>query len=102
MRALAAPSQRLNPEAATAALTPARRGGRLNFEQASMTPPRPLYVVTGVSRLTGQRERITPPCFHATASTIRDREMRRPARKRVYLRLKIEAVSNNFFEQLTI
>ena len=102
MRALAAPSQRLNPEAATAALTPARRGGRLNFEQASMTSPRPLYVVTGVSRLTGQRERITPPCFHATASAICDREMRRPARKRVYLRLKIEAVGSGLFDQFNV
>lgn len=67
-----------------------------------MTHPRPLYVVTGISRLTGQRERITPPCFHATASTIRDREMRRPARKRVYLRLKIEAVGNSLFEQFNV
>ncbi len=58
--------------------------------------------VTGVSRLTGQWEVLTPPCFYATAKEIRDGEMQKAARKRVYLRLRIEAVGNNFFEQLTI
>jgi hypothetical protein len=64
---------------------------------------RNLYVVTGVSRLTGQREVLTPPCFYATAKEIRDGEMRKPARKRVYLRLEIDAAPlGGLFDKITI
>ncbi len=62
-----------------------------------------LYIVTGISRLTGQRESITIPCFHWTAQSICEREMQKPARKRGYLRLRVEEIlpeGNGLYDQI--
>ena len=61
-----------------------------------------LYIVTGISRLTGQRESITIPCFRWTAQSICEREMQKPARKRDYLRLRVEILpeGNGLYDQI--
>lgn len=48
------------------------------------------WCVTGVNRLTRQREAITIECSHETASRIYEREARKPAHKRSYTNLKLE------------
>lgn len=52
--------------------------------------PDTLYVVTGISRLTGEREACTIPVHKSTAHLLCKRWMTKPARKRDFLRLKVE------------
>ena len=49
-----------------------------------------LYVVTGISRLTGEREACSLPAGRVTAGWLLHKWMAKPARKRSYLRLKVE------------
>lgn len=49
-----------------------------------------LYVVTGISRLTGEREACTIPIHKSTAHLLCKRWMTKSARKRSYLRLRVE------------
>lgn len=48
------------------------------------------WLVTGISRLTREREAITLPCQRDIAQNIFDRERKKPANKRVYTHLKLE------------
>lgn len=48
------------------------------------------WTVTGVNRLTGERESITLPCRKETAEAIYNREITKRANKRSYIRLKLE------------
>lgn len=48
------------------------------------------WLVTGISRLTREREAITLPCQRDIAQNIYDRERKKPANKRVYTYLKLE------------
>ena len=48
------------------------------------------WLVTGISRLTREREAITLPCQRDIAQNIYDRERKKPANKRVYTHLKLE------------
>ena len=52
-----------------------------------------LYVVTGISRLTGEREACSIPASRLTAYRLLYKWMAKPARKRSYLRLKVEPYS---------
>jgi hypothetical protein len=49
-----------------------------------------LYVVTGISRLTGEREAVSKPTSFLIAVALRSKWKRKPARKRDYLFLKVE------------
>ena len=49
-----------------------------------------LYVVTGISRLTGEREAVSKPKPVMQAISLRNKWKRKPARKRAYLHLKVE------------
>lgn len=44
------------------------------------------YCVTGINRLTGEREIISPPCSYENANTIRARLMATKPQKRAYTR----------------
>ena len=48
------------------------------------------WTVTGINRLTREREAITLPCQRDIAQNIYDRERKKPAHKRVYTHLKLE------------
>lgn len=48
------------------------------------------WLVTGISRLTREREAITLPCKRDIAQNIYNRERKKPANKRVYTHLKLE------------
>ncbi len=48
------------------------------------------WTVTGVNRLTGERESITLPCRKEQAESIFNRETAKRASKRSYIRLKLE------------
>ncbi len=50
-----------------------------------------LYVVTGISRLTGEREACSIPVHKPMANLLYERWKSKPARKRDYLRLKLES-----------
>ena len=48
------------------------------------------WTVTGINRLTQERESITMPCQKEQAQAILDRETAKRASKRSYIRLKLE------------
>lgn len=48
------------------------------------------YCITGVSKLTRQREVISVPCSKVNASAILTREKRKAARRRAYIYLRLE------------
>ena len=49
-----------------------------------------LYVVTGISRLTGEREAVSRPKPPMEAMMLRNKWKKVPASKRVYTHLKVE------------
>lgn len=48
------------------------------------------FIITGISRLTRERETITVPCSSEKCSKILEREKKKPSRKRDYLYLRME------------
>ena len=48
------------------------------------------YVITGVSRLSGEREAISGPCAKWKAQQLCLRHSSIPSKRRVYTRLKVE------------
>lgn len=48
------------------------------------------YQITGINRLTHQRETVTVPCSKANAVAILQREKRKSSAKRDYIYLKLE------------
>lgn len=48
------------------------------------------WCVTGINRLTGEREAVTLPCQEEQARQIFEREKSKRARKRAYIYLKLE------------
>ena len=50
-----------------------------------------LYVITGISRLTGEREACSIPIHKSTARLLLQRWKSKPAHKRDYLYLRVEA-----------
>lgn len=57
-----------------------------------------LYVITGISRLTGEREECSTPIHESTAKKLLARWKGEPAHKRDYLRLRIEPYSSKLFK----
>lgn len=57
-----------------------------------------LYVITGISRLTGEREEISIPIHESTAKKLLSRWKGEPAHKRDYLRLRMEPYSRKLFK----
>ena len=53
---------------------------------------KPYYCVTAKSRLTGEREQVTPPCSMENAEAVCQKTKQVPARKRDYLRPKVEVL----------
>ena len=51
------------------------------------------YCVTAINRMTRRREIVSGVCSKAKASAIRDREVKKPAKKRAYLYPKVEKYS---------
>ena len=49
------------------------------------------YCITGINRMTRQRDILTPPCSMEKAVKIMNRELCKPASKREYLYLRREA-----------
>ena len=58
-----------------------------------------LYVVTGISRLTGEREAVSKPKPVMQAISLRNKWKRKPARKRAYLFLKVEPYNPCLYEE---
>lgn len=48
------------------------------------------YIITGIGRLTREREAITVPCSLEKCKSILAREKKKPSRKRDYLYLRME------------
>lgn len=57
-----------------------------------------LYVITGISRLTGEREVVSIPIDESTAKKLLKQWKDVKARHRVYLRLRIEPYISQFFK----
>lgn len=57
-----------------------------------------LYVITGISRLTGEREVASIPIHESTAKELLKQWKDVKARHRVYLRLRIEPYIPQFFK----
>ncbi len=53
---------------------------------------KPWYCVTMISRLSGEREQVTPPCTKEKAEEVCEKQKQIPARKRSYLRPKVEVL----------
>lgn len=53
---------------------------------------KPYYCVTAISRLTRERVQVTPPCSMEKAEAVCLKTKRTPARKRDYLRPKVEVL----------
>ena len=51
------------------------------------------WCVTGINRLTRQREAVTPPCSRENAEKVYLRNAGKPARKRSYIYLKLQEYS---------
>lgn len=58
-----------------------------------------LYVITGISRLTGDREEISIPIHESTAKKLLARWKGVRARRRDYLRLRMEPYSPTIFSK---
>lgn len=56
---------------------------------------KPKYHITGINRLTRQREAVTPPCSSGTADAILAREKEKPSRKRIFTYLRKETCPPN-------
>ena len=56
------------------------------------------YRITGINRLTGQREPVTPCISEDSAVRILERERKKAARERVYIRLRKEEVVQQMLE----
>ena len=52
------------------------------------------FIVTGTSRISGERVNLTPPCEEETANLIARREMKKKPSKRAYLRIKAVPFKN--------
>ena len=63
-----------------------------------MKKTEPLYVITGVSRLTGLREECSTPVHESTAKKLLAKWKTVPARKRDYLWLKMQVKSPSLFK----
>lgn len=57
-----------------------------------------LYVITGISRLTGEREVVCIPIYESTAKKLLKQWKDVKARHRVYLRLRMEPYSPKLFK----
>lgn len=57
-----------------------------------------LYVITGISRLTGEREEISIPIHESTAKKLLKQWKEVKARHRVYLRLRIDPYIPQLFK----
>lgn len=58
-----------------------------------------LYVVTGISRLTGEREACSIPVHKVTADSCLHSWKQKPARKRDYLYLRVEPYSPSIYDK---
>ena len=58
-----------------------------------MKIPPPLYVVTGINKLTGEREAVTSPHHLMKVIEMRDRLAARQHSRSAYKRLKIESAT---------
>lgn len=58
-----------------------------------------LWIVTGISRLTNQRERCSMAAPKAVAQMLMGSWASKPARYRLYLRLKVEPYTEDIFNK---
>ena len=53
-----------------------------------------VWCVTGVSRLTGERQAVTGACPKDIAQELCEKEKKIPSKKRVYTRLRVDRIEN--------